>query len=143
MTAIGKPAQVMDALFAHTALLETTGPMLPISFPEAKNADGTAFAPPANGKYLRVSIFPNLPKWEGLANGLMDQGLLQISVVWPKLEGLIAPANVVGQIKDHFDKQTVLVSGSTRVKVSNEPWHSPPLTEATDIAIPVTIPWTA
>lgn len=139
MTATTKASQVMAALFARAALLETSGPNLRVSFPEAK----PPFTPPANGKYLRVTIFPNVPKWQGCTDGIMDQGLLQVSVVWPKEQGIIEPTNVVGQVKQHFAKGTTLISGSTKVKIGSEPWHSSNMVEDISSVIHVTIPWTA
>jgi len=138
MTATGKASQVMDALFAHAALLATTAPSLPVSFPEAPN-----FTPPTDGKYLRVSFFGNVPRWDALSVGVMDQGLLQISVVWPKNQGLIGVANAAAQVAAHFAKNTTLVSGATHVKVNNDPWVASPLTEENNVALPVTVPWTA
>lgn len=139
MTATGKAAQIASALFDHALLLATTGPSLPVSVPEP----GKDFVVPASGKYLALSFFPNVQKWQGISGGSMDQGLLQISVIWPKREGVIKPLDVAQLIKDHFTKDTVLYNGSTKVKVSNDPWNSAPMTEDISVMVPVTIPWTA
>ena len=139
MTVSGKPAQTMDALFAKAALLETTGPQLPVSFPEQH----PPFEPPDDGMYLAVSYFPNRPAWEGLSAGVLDQGLLQVAVVWPKNKGLIAAATVASQVQSHFAKGTIMVSGATKVKVTGEPVMAQPIPEDDKVLIPVTIPWTA
>jgi hypothetical protein len=135
----GKPAQIMDALFAHAALLSTVGPSLPVSMPEP----GVTFDPPADGKYLVVAFLPNRPLWEGLRAGKLDQGLLQISTVWPKNQGLIAPAQVAAQVEAHFAKNLRLVSGATSVRINAQPYTGQPLPDGNRVSLPTTISWVA
>ena len=137
MTATGKAAQVPDALLARVASLVTGSPTLPIAWPDI------AFNPPADGKYLEVAYFSNRPAWEGVGAGVLDQGLLQITVHWPRGSGIIAPSQVVETIKAHFAKGTLLTSGSTVVRLNRAPWAAAPLVSDQDLAIPVTIPWVA
>jgi hypothetical protein len=140
----GKPAQIMDALFARALLMATQGPTLPVSLPEQFDpATQKGFEPPADGKYLTVQFFPNVPAWQGLASGRIDQGLLQVTVIWPKNEGVIKPAEKAQAVIDHFAKSTELFSGATKVTISGEPWASAPLPETHAVSIPVTIPWRA
>ena len=136
-TATGKAAQVPDALLAKVASLVTGSPTLPIAWPNV------AFNPPADGKYLEVAYFSNRPAWEGVGAGVLDQGLLQITVHWPRGSGIIAPSQVVETIKAHFAKGTLLTSGSTVVRLNRAPWAAAPLVSDQDLAIPVTIPWVA
>jgi hypothetical protein len=136
MSATGKAAQVLDALLARVAAL-TLSPTLPVAYPEV------AFDPPADGKYLAVSFFPNRPMAEGLTNGRVDQGLLQITVVWPKNQGLIAPAGIAQAVIDHFPNGLALQSGATRVKISGQAWQAAPITDTDRVSIPITIPWAA
>lgn len=142
MPATGKPAQVIEALFNHAATLSVGSPALPIAFPEQPGGFDPATDAP-DGKYLEVRIFPNRPAWEGVTHGKLDQGLLQVTVVWPKNKGLIEAGEAAGEVMAHFAKDTVLRSGETGVKVSKEPWASPPLSEDHELRVPVTIPWTA
>jgi hypothetical protein len=142
MSATGKAAQILDTLLARIAALDLTtllGAGARVAYPEPS----TTFAPPADGKYLAVSYFPNRPAAEGLSSGRVDQGLLQVSVVWPRNQGLIKPAQVVQAVIDHFPNGLALVSGSTRVKVSGNPWAAAPITDTDRVSFPVTIPWTA
>lgn len=134
-----KIAQIMEALFARASDLSTQAPALPIAWPEP----ATTFTPPSDGKYLRVEFFPNRPKWQGLAGGKMDHGLLQITVVWPKNQGEIAPVEAAGQVAAHFPKNLQLHNGSTKVKISSEPWISAALREDREVCVPVTILWSA
>lgn len=128
--------EVMRALFDQVALLKTTGPQLPVAFPEGKT-----FEPPEDGKYLRVSFFPNVPRWNAMAVGKMDQGLLQISVIWPKKQGEIKPARVASQVMELFPKGRTFFYGATKVKIVSDPWRATAVTEDISVAIPVTIPW--
>lgn len=140
MSATGKIAQVLDALLAQVDTLNVTSPDLPVAKPEL------SFDPKeqaTDGKHLEVAFFPNRPAWEGVSAGVMDQGLLQIAVIWPKNQGLIAPVEIAEGIKAHFPKGLVLTSGTTQVKISRAPWVAQPLIERDRVSVPVTISWTA
>ncbi|KQW79715.1 phage tail terminator-like protein [Brevundimonas sp. Root1279] len=129
------PADIATALLAHVANLVTTpAPALLVSYPDVP------FTPPASGKYLDVSIFYNRPAWEGLSEGRHDQGLLQVSVVWPEGKGIVKAMEVAAQVMAHFPKGLNLGDG---VKVSGQPYASSPILEDASTRVPVTIPWTA
>jgi hypothetical protein len=142
MSATGKAAQVLDALLARMVALDVgaiLGSGNRVAYPEA----ATTFVPPTDGKYLAVSYFPNRPMASGLSSGRVDQGLLQVTVVWPKNAGLIAPSNVAQAVIDHFPNGLVLQSGATRVKISGQAWQAAPIPDADRVSIPITIPWAA
>lgn len=136
MSVTGAAAQFMDALFARCGTLVTGSPTLGIAYPE------TAFTPPASGKYLKVDYFSNKPAWEGLASGSLAQGLLQITVIWPRGVGTIQPAQIAQTVIAHFPKALSLFSGTSLVKITQEPYASSPLTDDISVRIPVTISWT-
>lgn len=144
MSITGRPALILDALLTRSLLMETEGPTLPVSVPEPVEA----FVPPANGldealPYLEVNPFLNDDFWQGLASGRISQGLMQVTVVWPKNEGIIRPAQAAGAVETFFARNTVMTSGSATVRVSRNPWTASPITGEIDVRIPVTIPWTA
>jgi hypothetical protein len=139
MPATGHTAEVMTALFTRAASLSIGSPAMPIAFPEPTEP----FTKPDSGQYLEVTFFSNRPAWEGLSEGKLDQGLLQITVIWNRGQGLISPSNAAQQVMDHFTKGLVLTQGSTRVVVSKEPWANSPLADDTELRIPVTVPWVA
>lgn len=130
-------ADIADALLTRCGLMETTGPTLPVALPDI------TFDVPVDGKYLVVSDFPNRPQWEGVSEGRIDQGLLQVVVVWPRLEGVIKPKEVADDVIAFFAKGTVMTLGTAKVRASREPWQSPPLIDDSEVRVPVTIPWTA
>lgn len=132
-------ANVMEALFAHAKRLETEGPELPVSLPEPD----VAFAVPTDSKYLVVTFFSNRPAWEGLTDGRIDQGLMLVTLVWPKNDGLIRARRVAKQVEAHFAKNTVLRHDGTRVRITAEPWTGSDLPDATSVSLPVNISWTA
>lgn len=132
-------ADIITALMARVAALNTGTPGLPIAWPE----QAETFVPPSDGRYLAVAWFGNAPAWEGVSDGRVDQGILLISVVWPKNGGIIAPAIIADLIIAHFPKALPLSSGAARVKISKQPWAAQPLIEDSQVQIPVTISWTA
>lgn len=141
MTATGKPAQIAEALFERVLTLTTT---LPIIWPEQLDAPNPDIQTTGEGQArLEVAVFYNRPAWEGVSSGALDQGLLQITVVWPKNRGVIKPMEVVGTVLEHFPTGHPMFSGTTKVRVSGAPWASSPISETNEVRIPVTIPWTA
>lgn len=131
------PAVVASLLLARCAPMETEGPTLPVAMPDV------SFNPPSDGRYLRVDLFSNAPFWEGLTSGRIDQGLLQISIVWPKGQGIIAPRRAAKAVMDHFPKGLRLFGPATRVTVNREPWAASPIMDDSETLTPITIPWTA
>lgn len=132
-------ADVMRALFERCKTIDTGSPALPIVFPEPRDV----FEPPADGKYLEVAFFSNRPAWEGKASGRMDQGLLQVTVVWPKNKGLLAPSRIAQAVIEHFPLALTLHEGSAKVTINRQPYQAAPLIEPSEVRIPVTISWTA
>lgn len=128
------PALIASTLLARCATFSVGSPALPIAYPDVP------FTPPASGKYLEVSIFYNRPAWEGLRSGRMDQGLLQVTVVWPKGQGTPGPMRHAADVINHFAKGLALTNG---VRISRQPYAASPLLDASDSRVPVTIPWIA
>lgn len=128
------PDQIAAALLTRCSTLAVGSPVLPIAMPDE------AFTPPESGKYLAVTIFDNRPAWEGLASGRLDQGLLQVTVVWPRKKGAVPAKQAAAAVMGHFPKALMLGNG---VKVSGEPYVSTPILDDSETRVPVTIPWTA
>lgn len=137
MTATVTESQILDLFLARAALMATQGPTLPVAFPEV------AFTPPTSGKYLEVSALPNKPFWEGLSGGSVDQGIYQVTVHWPRGQGLIAPINVAGQVREFFPRGTELFGQGIRIEIYAKPWYSQPISGDADIIVPVSIPYRA
>lgn len=133
------PAEIAVALLARCETLSVGSPALPVQMPDVTSSA----IPPADGKYLAVSYFTNRPAWEGLSEGRMDQGLLQVSVVWPRQQGLVKPSQAASEVMGHFPKGLNLSSGSTKVTIDREPFAASPILEADKTTIPVTISWKA
>jgi hypothetical protein len=137
MTATGQAAQIMEALFARCATLAVGSPAMPVTYPEV------AFTPPASGKYLQADFFANRPAWEGLGSGKLAQGLLQITIIWPRGQGIIQAGQDAQAVIDHFAKGLNLFNGGVKVSINQEPWAASPITDGTDLRLPITIPWVA
>ena len=112
---------------------------LPVAFPEAAET----FTPPADGRYYEIRFFPNRHAWEGISSGLLGQGLLQINVVWPKNRGVLAPYAAARDAKLLFPKALPLFGAGVKVSISSEPTDDAPLTEGSEVKIPLTIRWDA
>lgn len=141
MTSATKPLLIPQALLDYVEGVATELDM-PVAWPEIPYTPETG----EDGQikpYLRIDYLPNRPAWEGLASGRIDQGLLQITVTWPPNCGILAPAEAVGLIMAAFSKNTPMTADGVTVRVSREPWVSPPLTETDRVGHPITIPWTA
>jgi len=93
--------------------------------------------------YLKVDLLPNRPAWEGIASGRLDQGILQLTLVWPPGAGLLQPGIYVGQIIANFPKGLRLSAQDVSVKVTAETWAAAPITEPDRAMHPITISWTA
>lgn len=131
------PAVVAGHLLARCALMQTEGPTLPVAMPDV------AFTPPTDGRYLRVDLFSNQPFWQGLTSGRVDQGLLQVTVVWPKGKGIVAHRRAAAQVMAHFPKGLKLFGPATRVTINREPWAASPILDDAETLTPITISWTA
>lgn len=131
---MASPDQIADALLARCETLSVGSPPLPIAMPEV------GFVSPADGKYLDVRDFKNDPAWLGLSGGKLDQGLLQVTVVWPPRQGIIKPKAAAAAVMAHFPFGMRLGHG---VKISGEPRDTSPLSDDSEVRVPVTIPWTA
>ena len=138
MTITTQPAAVYDALMTHLLAIDTGSPSLPIDVPEP----AVTFVRPDDGKYLSATYFPNGNAWEGLSGGKVTQGILLVTVVWPKNLGLVAPMEVAGIVEAHFAANLPLTSSGFRVKLGTS-FVAAPVTEPDSVRVPVTVPWTA
>lgn len=136
------PAEVAKAIIDRCVSLNYGAPRMPVAMPDVpftppKNNSGTALP------YFRVDLFSNAPFWQGLTSGRIDQGLLQITIVWPKGAGVIKPKQAAKAVMDHFPKGLRLYGPGVRVSVSGEPWDASPIIGDTETETPVTIPFRA
>lgn len=130
-------ADVAKALLDRAATLTHGSPVMKKAMPDL------SFTPDAGKPYFRIDLFRNAPFWQALNTGKIDQGLMQITVVWPEGQGIIKASSAADAVMAHFPKGLRLNSGTARVKVSGEPWAAAPLLDASWTETPVTIPWTA
>lgn len=137
MAVEGVAAKIADALLTYLGTLSVGSPALPIAMPEVK------FNPPSSGKYLEARFLPNRPATRVIAFDGPDQhqGLLQVSVIWPKGQGIIAASEIANEVVKHFRRGTVIAADDLRVRIYETPWESPPLDEPNRMQVPVTVPW--
>lgn len=133
-------ANVRRALYDRLETLVLT-PAHEIAWPEPTGV----FVPPADARYLECRLSFNRPRWQGVAGGGLDQGLLTVTVIWPKNRGDDGPIKAAQAVRDHFGAEGTLslFYGGTKTKITGTPYLSGPLYEPTTVRVPVTIPWTA
>ena len=135
-------AEVLLALFGHAATLSVGSPALPVAFPEeTEDFDPATDAP--DGRYIEFTAFLNRAAYEGVTNGVLDQGICQATVVYPRNQGVVEPVRLAKQVAVHFAKNTVLFNGSTKVTLDREPTVRTPIRDHSEVRVPVTIPWSA
>lgn len=133
------------ALTDRAALLEIQNPdgggLLPIAMPDIAPPWGADEAP---DRYLSVSIFDNVPRWQSVGGGSkLGQGILQVEVIGPRGTGVVRPRSLAEAVMGHFPMGLRLVANTAAVKVSGEPWHGSLIPSAAGSSIPVSIPWIA
>lgn len=131
------PAIVAGLLLARCETLSVGSPVLPVAMP------GIPFIPPTDNKYLRVDTFFNAPAWEGLGDGLVDQGLVQVVVVWPWNRGVIAPRRIAAEVMAHFPKGLDLTGSGVKVTINKAPYAASSVSDEPVSLTPVTISWVA
>jgi hypothetical protein len=137
-----KRAEILLALFARADTLSVGSPALPVTFPEEpSDFDPKTDAP--DGRYIEFVAFLNRPGYEGVTNGVLDQGIAQATVVFPRNAGVVAPTQLADEVAAHFAKNTALFNGSTKVSLDREPTVHTPMPDGSEVRVPVTIPWSA
>lgn len=137
-TTTKKTSGAYKALMARVATINTGSPALPIQYPNQTET----FTPPTSGKYLKVAFFSNVPGWVGLRGGSKDQGILLVTVVWPKNQGQVAPLEMAGVVLDHFEVGLPLKSDQANVKIEAGGFIGAPINEPDSVQVPVTVRWT-
>lgn len=123
------------------SVLDQTGQPLPIAMPDVAPPWGEDAAP---DRYLSVSIFDNVPRWQSVGGGgKVGQGILQVEVISPRLLGVIQPRAAAQAVMAHFPQGLRLLANTASVKVSAEPWHGSLIPQDERTTIPVSIPWVA
>ena len=131
-------ASIQTALFTRAASL-VLSPVHPVAWPNS------AFTPPANKKYLRVSHLPNTTDrlFVGNTDPHRHQGILQIMVCAPLNSGEAAARELAGLVASHFPPGLRLHSGGVQVKITKRANIASALITATELQIPVSIEYRA
>lgn len=135
-------ATTTDAMIftALVAKLQALVPALPIAGP---NVTFPAAGQPTPAKYLTIDFLPNRNRPFPIGDDAEPhQGLFQVSVKWPKGNGIADALDVAGAIIDHFKNQTLFVGG-LQIKINREPWAASPMQDDDRLIIPVSISYIA
>ena len=119
---------ILEAFLTH---LGTMSNGVPIAWP------GVNFTPPDSGLWLQASHFPNESENIAWGNDSKNRvlGFCQVSAYTRPGSGIIALSGLAEDIIAHFPKGLELAG----VRVRKRPHQSPPITEDSEIFIPVTI----
>jgi hypothetical protein len=136
---MGKQLDIHTALMASVDdLAATLGyqvAFVDAPFEEPLDSNGS-FLP-----YLRVNLLRNAPAWQSTRTGRMDQGLLQVDLVWPRHSPITDQLTAIDAIVDAYPKGRLFPSSV--IKVQRAAWASTSLPETDRTLTPVTIPWAA
>ena len=134
---MGKQADIYAALKAKAEAVA-----LALDLPAA--IDDATFTPPyADGDlppFLRFDFFNNAPFWQGITDGRVDQGLLQVNVIVPHGFDRAVAYGYTDQIIALYPKADRL-PGDRMVKVQSESWVASPIVEPDRTTYPVTVSW--
>lgn len=134
---MGKQADIYAALKAKAEAVETA-----LGLPAA--IDDESFTPPfVDGNlppFMRFDFFNNAPFWQGISDGRIDQGLLQINVI---VSYGFDRATAYGYV----DQIIALYPSASRigglVKVQGASWVASPIVEPDRTTYPITVSWSA
>ena len=120
-------------------------PPIPISYPGVsfqtkEGPDGQ------NLPYAEVSFHPNLhqPTGIGFASGMSHRGFVQINVIYPSGDGEILAMIAADNIGKVFARGSSAYSAAhhnTLVTFEDAPDVGAPMTDATEIMVPITVAW--
>lgn len=129
-------AVVLNALMGYVASL---GLGLPVAWP---NVD---YTPPADGKYIAATFLPNGAGRVAITSGTAHRriGLLQLTVYWPRGEGMFKPMEQAAAVADSFATDQKIVSGGTTIRITKAPDIAGPIIEEHAAQVPVTVSWEA
>lgn len=102
---------------------------------------GVDFTKPTDRRWLEVTIFKNTNGQDTWGDETYRQGILQIAVVDPLLEGEVPMLAILSQYQDAFIKGTVLTSGNETVKFERVPSITSLLDSPYGNVLPLSIPY--
>lgn len=134
---MGKQADIYAALKAKAEAVETA-----LGLPAA--IDDESFTPPfVDGNlppFLRFDFFNNAPFWQGISDGRVDQGLLQVNVIVSYGFDRATAYGYVDQIIALYPNAARL-SAVRPLKVQGQSWVASPIPEADRTTYPITVSW--
>lgn len=134
---MGKQSDIYAALKAKAEAVA-----LALDLPAA--IDDATFTPPfVDGDlppFLRFDFFNNAPFWQGITEGAVDQGLLQVNLIVSHGFDRETAFGYVDQIIALYPKAERL-PGERVVKVQSKTWVASAIPEPDRTTYPVTVSW--
>ena len=116
------------------AVGESTVPSLPVKYL------GVTFEPPNDQRYVECVFIPNNAQNTFWGRERLYQGVFRLLLHW-HIDGMgyYPPMNALASVANYFNKDRVLMNGSTRVQIYNEPDFGATIENGHEIIFPVSI----
>ena len=115
-------------------VIDSGGLNVPIAWP---NVEFNSVPP-----YVEVHTLPAAVIPVDISTGDMHVGIIQVSVTYPAGSGIITATEKADEVIALFTRNLVITEGTTQIKINRSGWQSPPIQEADEVMIPVSIPYT-
>lgn len=132
---MGLQRNIQNVIFARLATAS-----LPVSWPNG-DGSGSAFTPPADGKYLEAFFLPNAnrrPFYSG-DDPEYKTGILQVDVVCPLNIGAGYAAGVADDIATLFPSDDRLTGSGLTIVIQRTPDVAPAIKGDTNWRVPVSV----
>lgn len=102
----------------------------------------TPYDPVIGVPFLAGQLFTNDTTTRYVGEGRkVYQGILQVTVVYPRDHGVLDAIEVAGMVIDHFKKGTIIDGDGVRVKITRQPSHASATPDGAWLRVPVSIPY--
>lgn len=102
----------------------------------------TPYEPVIGTPYLAGQLFTNETTTRYVDEGRkVYQGILQVTVVYPRNHGIVDAIDVAGMVIDHFKKGTIIDGDGVRVRITRQPSHASATPDGAWLRVPVSIPY--
>jgi len=131
-------AAINKVLTDHLRSFDAYSPALPIDAIDQE----TPYKPTIGQAYLEGRIFVNDTVTRSISRGRAQLvGIYQVTVVYPKAEGLETATMIADLLVTHFAMGTVLDGDGVRVKLNLHPSQATPFGDGAWLRVPVSIPY--
>ena len=127
--------KIITALIDHLKLASISSPDIPI----VESAE-TSYKPTIGQEYLSATWLPAPTNTRAVGDGRFQyNGILQVTVVYPRLSDVTLATGIADKVVDHFKKGTIIDGDGVRVKINRQPSQATPAPDGAWLRVPVSI----